>query len=46
VPVTILEMGYMTNEEEDAKLQTEAYQDRIVEGIVAGLNNFFETEET
>lgn len=40
VPVTILEMGFMTNPEEDRKMQDEEMQDKMVEGIVSGISKY------
>ena len=41
VPVTILEMGFMTNQYDDTQMNDAAFQDTMTEGIANGIDAYF-----
>lgn len=40
-PAALVEIGFMTNTDECAKITDEDYQDRLAEAIVAGISDYF-----
>ncbi len=41
VPMALIEIGFMSNADEDAKLNTSEYQDKMVEGMAEGIIRYF-----
>ena len=41
VPVTILEMGFMTNESDDTKMNDSSFRPLMVQGIADGIDDYF-----
>ncbi len=44
VPSTIVEMGFMTNAEEDERMSDESYQYKIAEGIANGIDAYMDAQ--
>ena len=46
IPVTILEMGFMSNEHDDYAMQDPAMQEKMVQGIANGIDAYFGYDST
>lgn len=43
VPVTVLQLGFMSNQEEDTNLWSSEYQDKMIKAICDGIDTYFST---
>lgn len=41
VPVAVLQLGFMSNQEEDSNLWSEEYQDKMIQAICDGIDTYF-----
>lgn len=41
IPVMILEMGYMSNQQDDVNMADAAFREKMVSGIVSGINQYY-----
>lgn len=42
IPVAVLQLGFMSNKEEDANLWSEEYQDKMIKAICDGIDSYFQ----
>ena len=45
LPSVLIEMGFVSNPEEELRLSDSEYQQDLVEGIVQGLANYFNAQD-
>ena len=45
IPVSVLQLGFMSNEEEDKNLWDEEYQNKMVKAICDGIDAYFQNQE-
>ncbi len=41
VPTILIEMGFLNNPDEDARMETEAYRDTLAQGMCSGITDYF-----
>ena len=46
VPVTLLEMGFMSNQTDDENMQDAAYQKNLLQGFADGIDAYFELKDS
>ena len=41
IPVTLIEMGFMSNKAEDIKMQQKSYQEKLAKGMAEGVDSYY-----